>query len=317
MSAGDVMAEESKRTVLAAFAANFSIAIAKLVAGLLTGSGAMLAEAVHSVADTVNQVFLLVGINLSDTEADDDHPHGYGKEAFFWSFLVAIFIFVGGATFAFFEGARTLVESEFHERSTTELAVAFSVLGMAFLFEGASLAVAIRAIRRRARARDWSYWQYLRQSPDMTTKTVFWEDSAATMGLVIAATGLAAAEVDRSVVWDGLASVGIGTLLTGVALMLGLQARHLLLGAAAPDDTRRVLRSTVLGFDEVERVVRLLTMQLGSHSVLVTGELQVRRGLTTKEIETLVRRIDSAIAEELPQVRETFWELRSQVVDLS
>ncbi len=311
------MAEESKRTVLAAFAANLSIAIAKLIAGLLTGSGAMLAEAVHSVADTVNQLFLLVGINLSDTEADDDHPHGYGKEAFFWSFLVAIFIFVGGATFSFFEGTRTLVESEFHERSTTELAVAFSVLGMAFLFEGASLAVAIRAIRRRARARGWSYWQYLRQSPDMTTKTVFWEDSAATMGLVIAATGLAAAEVDRSVVWDGLASVGIGTLLTGVALMLGLQARHLLLGAAAPDDTRRVLRSTVLGFDEVERVVRLLTMQLGSHSVLVTGELQVRRGLTTKEIEMLVRRIDSAIAEELPQVRETFWELRSQVVDLS
>ena len=277
----------------------------------------MLAEAAHSAADTVNQVFLLVGINLSDADADDDHPHGYGKEAFFWSFLVAIFIFVGGATFSFFEGTRTLVEAEFHERSTTELAVAFSVLGMAFIFEGASLVVAIRAIRRRSRVRGWSFWQYLRRSPDMTTKTVFWEDSAATVGLVIAAAGLAAAELDRSVVWDGLASVGIGTLLTGVALMLGLQARHLLLGASASDETRRGLRSTVLGFDEVERIVRLLTMQLGSHSVLVTGQLQVRRGMTTREIEELVRRIDSAIAEELPEVHETFWELRSQVVDLS
>ncbi len=311
------MAEESKRAVLAAFAANFSIAIAKLVAGLLTGSGAMLAEAAHSAADTVNQLFLLVGINLSDTAADDEHPHGYGKEAFFWSFLVAIFIFVGGATFSFFEGTRTLVESEFHERSTTELVVAFTVLGVAFLFESASLMVAVRAIRRRSRVLGWSFRQYLRQSPDMTTKTVFWEDSAATTGLVIVAAGLAAAELDRSVVWDGLASLGIGTLLTGVALMLGTQARHLLLGAAASDDTRRVLRSTVLGFDEVERIVRMLTMQLGSHSVLVTGQLQVRRGLTTKEIEALVRRIDSAIAEELPEIHETFWELHSQVVDLS
>jgi len=317
MLVGDSVAEESKKAVLAAFAANLSIAIAKLAVGLLTGSGAMLAEAAHSAADTVNQVFLLVGINLSDTEADDDHPHGYGKEAFFWSFLVAIIIFVAGATFSFFEGTRTLVEAEFHERSTTELAVAFTVLGMAFLFEGASLAVAIRTIRRRCGARNWSFWQYLRQSPDVTTKTVFWEDSAATVGLVIVAAGLAAAEADRNAVWDGLASVGIGTVLTGVAGMLGLQARHLLLGAAAHDDTRRVLRSTVLGFDEVERIVRLLTMQLGSHSVLVTGELQVRRGMSTAEIESLMRRIDSAIAEELPEVRETFWELRSQVVDLS
>ena len=167
------------------------------------------------MADPVNQILLLISINLSDTNADEEHPHGYSKEAFFWSFLAAIIIFVAGATFSFFEGTRTLVQSTFEERSTTELSVAFGVLGLGFLFEGASLIVATRAIR-----------------------------------------------------------------------------------------------AIVLSVSEVDAVVRLLTMQLGAHSILVTGELQVRRGLSTGEIEALLRRVDEAIRESVPDVHETFWELR-------
>ncbi len=292
--------------------ANFAIALGKLAAGLLTGSAALLAEAGHSVADTVNQVFLLIGINLSDTVADESHPHGYGKEGFFWSFLAAIFIFVAGATFSFYEGIRTVVEEHGHDRSAADLGVAFGVLGMAALFESASFAVAVRSLLAGARRKAWGFLRYLRQSPDLTTKTVFFEDSAALCGLLLAALGLGVAELSGSEVWDGVASIGIGFVLVGVSVMLGLQARNLLLGAAAGEEIREALHRTVMSFPEVDHVVRLLSMQLGTHSVLVTGELEVRRGLKTEEIEDLLTRIDAKIGATLPEVKDTFWELRSR-----
>ena len=309
--------EESRTAVLAALVANIVIAVGKLEAGLLTGSGAMLAEAVDSMADSVNQAFLLIGIRLSDTRPDEEHPHGYGKEAFFWSFVAALFIFVAGATFSYFEGIRTLVEGEFHERESIELIVAFVVLGLAFLFEGTVLIIATRTLRRGARARGWSFWMFVRESPELTTKTVFWEDSAATLGLVVAALGLGLTELTSSEAWDGAASIVIGLILTAVALMLGLQARSLLLGAAAHRDVRDALRSRILSFDEVEVIVRLLTMQLGARSILVTAELQIVDGLTTTAIEDLLQRIEDAVREAEPDVSDSFFELRQHPLDTS
>ena len=302
--------EESRGAVLAAMAANFAIACGKLVAGALTGSAAMFAEAGHSIADTVNQVFLLLGINLSRTKADETHPHGYGKEAFFWSFLAAIFIFVAGAAFSFFEGTRTLIQEEAHDRSLFHLAVAFGVLGMAFVFESFSFTVAMRSLLSGAQRRGWSVLSYIRRSPDLTMKTVFFEDSAALTGLLLAAGGLALSEIAGSEVWDGIASICIGFVLAAVSLMLGMQARRLLLGAAANDDVREALHRTVMSFPEVRHIVRLLSMQLGSHSILVTGELELSRDLHTREIENLIVRIDQKIAAEVPDVTDTFWELR-------
>ncbi|MBK9610759.1 cation diffusion facilitator family transporter [Candidatus Amarobacter glycogenicus] len=304
------MSEESKPAVLAAMGANFAIAAGKLVAGVLTGSAAMLAEAGHSFADTVNQVFLLVGINLSNAAADEKHPHGYGKEAFFWSFLAAIFIFVAGAAFSFYEGIRTLIHPHPHERSHTELAIAFGVLGMAFIFELASFAIAIRGLLRGARRRNWSIVRYIRQSPDLTTKTVFFEDGAALTGLALAALGLFLSQSTGDESWDGIASVGIGVVLTIVAFLLGLQARNLLIGASAGKEVRDAIDDCLRGFPEVERVVRLLTMQLGAHAVLVNGELQLRRNITLDEAEDLLRRLDAQLAEGVPEVVDTFWELR-------
>ncbi len=300
---------ESKTAVLAAMGANFAIAIGKLAAGLLTGSAALLAEAGHSVADTVNQIFLLVGINLSDTRPDATHPHGYGKEAFFWSFLAAIFIFVAGAAFSFFEGIRTAVQNDVHERSAAELALAFGVLGMALAFESVSFAVAVRGLLAGARRRAWSFGRYIREAPDLTTKTVFFEDSAAITGLILAAGGLAITEIVGNEVWDAVASIGVGCVLAAVSVMLGLQSRHLLLGAAASEETRIGLHRALMTFPEVEGVQRMLTMQLGANSILVTGELRVRKGLTTEEIEDLLVRIDRKMAEDVPEVSETFWEL--------
>ena len=304
------MAKESRTAVLTAMTANFAIACGKLVAGVITGSAALLAEAGHSLADTVNQVFLLVGINLSTTVADEAHPHGYGKEAFFWSFLAAIFIFVAGATFAFYEGARTLIQENGHDRSTTELIIAFAVLGMAFLFESISFAVAVRSLLAGARHKRWSLFRYVRHSPDLTTKTVFYEDAAALTGLLFATAGLALSEAAGTETYDAVASLGIGCVLAAVSVLLGLQARNLLLGAAAGPEVGQAIRDTVASFPEVEHIVRILWMQLGAHSVLVTGELHVRRGLDTEQIEELLERIDARLAETVPDVTDTFWELR-------
>lgn len=306
------MAEESKSTVLAALAANAAIAAGKLVAGVLSGSSALLAEAGHSFADTANQVFLLIGINRSDSVPDEAHPHGYGKEAFFWSFLAAIFIFVAGATFSFYEGIRTLVELHVHHRSAFELLLAFGVLGMAFCFESASFGIAIRGIRRGARSRGWPFRRFLRESPDLSVKTVFWEDGAALTGLIVAAAGLGLSELTGTEAWDGIASIVIGGILSIAAVVLGLQARNLLLGAAAPVDTRLAIRKTVTGFPEVTALVRLLTMQLGPSSILVTGEIAIRHDLTIEQAEDLLQRIDAAISTAVPEVRDTFWELRHE-----
>jgi cation diffusion facilitator family transporter len=304
------MSEESRSTVLAAMGANFAIGAAKLTAGLVTGSAALLAEAGHSIADTVNQVFLLIGLNLAQNKPDETHPHGYGKEGFFWSFLAALFIFVAGATFSFYEGIRTIEEGHAHDRSTGELILGFGVLGMAFLFESFSWVVAVRSLVRSAREKRWSLWRYIRRSPDLTTKTVFWEDSAALVGLLLAAAGLGMSELSGNENWDGVASILIGCVLVAAALILGMQARNLLLGAAAGEDARAEIRKTVEGFPEVRKVVRLLTMQLGAHSVLVTGELQVSHGLTVTQVEDLMIRIDSELAATVPEVSDTFWELR-------
>ncbi len=304
------MSEESKTAVLAAMGANFGIAVGKLVAGLMTGSAAMLAEAGHSVADTVNQVFLLLGINLSDTHADEKHPHGYGKESFFWSFLAALFIFIAGAAFSLYEGIRTLIQDVDHHRTGQELTIAFGVLGVAFIFETISMFIAWRGLLAGARRKRWSVVRFLRESPDTTIKTVFFEDGAALTGLTIAAAGLGLSEITGNEVWDGLASVCIGVVLVIVAFILGAQSRRLLLGASAPADTTASIRATLDNFPEVERVVRLLTMQLGSHSVLVTGELQVRRELTADGIEDLLERVDTALKTSVPEVNDTFWELK-------
>lgn len=305
------MAEESRSTVIAAMATNVAIAVGKLVAGVFTHSSALLAEAGHSFADTMNQVFLLVGINLSDSQADAGHPHGYGKEGFFWSFLAAIFIFVAGATFSIYEGIHTLIEGGSHDRSAVELLVGFGVLAMAFVFESISFSIAIRALLKGAREHGWSLARYIRKSPDLSTKTVFWEDGAALTGLTIAAAGLLLSQLLGTEVWDGLASIAIGGVLAIAALILGMQSRSLLLGAAASEETRAAIRATVESFTEVEVIVRLLTMQIGTHSVLVTGELHVRPGLKTLEIEELIARIDAKLGETVPEVSDTFWELHA------
>ena len=303
------MAKGSKKVVLTALGANAVIAVAKFAVGLLTGSVAMLAEAAHSVADTVNQGFLLVSINLSDNPADEDHPYGHGKERFFWAFLAAVFIFVAGAFFSLYQGIQKLLGDSGEHHG--DFWPSYVVLGLAFLFDSYVLVTALKEAQRQAAELSIPVKQFLRETNDVTLKTALYEDVAATVGVLIAAGGLALLQITGNAIYDGIASILIGLLLIVVAIMLGRQTRDLLLGSSAPQRVQEAIRGAILEFSEVESVVNLLTMQLGLDSVLVTAEINLGNDLTTDEIENLLERMTARIRRDAPEVKNVYLEPHS------
>jgi cation diffusion facilitator family transporter len=284
---------------------DIAVAVSKLVVGLVAGSTAMLAEAAHSFADTTNQVFLLVGIKLSDRPADEDHPYGHGKDRVFWAFLAAIFIFVSGAFFSLYEGIRHLFEGEDY---TGDFWPSYLVLGLSLIFDLVSLVISGREARRRATHVGLSLLEFLRQYRALTLKTTFYSDIAAVLGVVIAALGLFLLQLTGDVFFDGLASILIGLILVAVALVLVLNARDLILGAAAVPGVRKQIRAAIASFPEVTTIIELLTMELGLSSVLVTGKVELRDNLTTDEIEALMRRITARVKADAPEVKNLYLE---------
>lgn len=302
------MAGGSERVVYTALAANIGITASKLTVGLSTGSTAMLAEAAHSFADSINQVFLLVSLRLSDNPADEDHPYGHGKERFFWAFLAAIFIFVAGAFFSFYQGLERFLNPTDHEGAFWP---SYLVLGIAFAFDMAVFIIAIREVRRRAKDLGIRAMDYLRQSSDVTLKTALYEDLAATVGVAIAAGGLFLVQITHNSRYDAIASMAIGVVLIAVAIMLGREARDLLLGAAAEPNVKEQVRSALMEHPDVRGVVELLTMQLGYKSILVTGRIDIRNSLSADEVERLMGSLGSQIKEQVPEVRNIYLEPRT------
>src|SRR4051794_3876784 len=209
---------ESLLTVLLALGANASVAVAKALAGVLTGSAALLAEAAHSVADCATELLLLAALHRSSRPADTAHPFGYGKERYFWSLLAAVSIFASGSMFALYEGVSTLFG---HGEAQSTSILSYIVLAVAFLLEGTSWVQAVRQTRQESRAENRSFWAYLRLIDDPTPKTVLFEDSAALVGLLVAFAGIGLHQITGSEVWDGVASIVIGVLLAFVAYLLG------------------------------------------------------------------------------------------------
>jgi cation diffusion facilitator family transporter len=297
----------TKKTVYAALTANLLIAVAKFVAGLISGSAAMLAEAAHSVADTTNQVFLLVSLRTSRREPDEEHPYGHGQDRFFWSFLVAVLIFFVGALFSIYHGVTALLHAG--EETHESFLISYVVLGGAFVFEAAALAVSAREFRRAAREEGHSFFEHFRLTRNTTMKVPLYEDAAALTGLVIAALGLLLSQATGNAVFDGLASIGVGVVLLVVAWELGRDSRALLLGEAMPPEDRERIREAMLSFPEVTDVLRLLTMHLGPDSVLVNAEIHVTDGLDTDQVEDLLERVTRKVREGTPEVTQTFIEL--------
>lgn len=298
--------------VVGALFANAVIAILKLVAAGITGSSGMMAEALHSIADTTNQVFLLLGLRFYKRPASEKHPFGYGKERFFWSFIAAIFIFGVGATYAIYEGIVKLR----HPHPPENLAWAYWVLGISFVLETGSIALAIYQEVKEAHHEGLTFFAHLRESKDPTAKTVIFEDSAALLGIVIAGAGLYLTEHHSGpgdgAYWDGLASIVIGLVLSVVAFVLARTSRGLLLGEAASPKSVRAIAQAIESHPNVVKVVELLTMHLAPKQILINAHINLRDDLVTGDIVTTVEEVEELIKRAEPKVEMIFLETARQ-----
>jgi cation diffusion facilitator family transporter len=294
--------------VLGALFANGLIAILKLAGALITGSSGMMAEAFHSIADTTNQVFLLLGLRFYKRPASDKHPFGYGKERFFWSFIAAIFIFGVGATYAIYEGIQKLA----HPHPPTNLGWAYGVLAISFVLESGSIALAIYQEVKEAHHEGLSFADYLRESKDPTAKTVLFEDSAALIGIVIAAAGILLTDYQvggaAGAYWDGLASIIIGIVLAIVAFVLARSSRGLLLGEAANPKVLAAIKQAIESHPNAERVCELLTMHLAPKQILINAHVRLKPELRTDEIVKSIAEIEARIKSAEPKVEMIFLE---------
>jgi cation diffusion facilitator family transporter len=287
--------EATRRTVIIAGAANILVGLAKLAAGIMSGSSAMLAEAAHSAADTLDQVFLLTSLRQADRPADREHPFGHGQERYFWSLLAAFGIFVAGGGFSIFEGLLSL-----SSRHSESLLVAYAALAVAFAAEGSSLARAFWQVRGEARRRHEEILSHVESSPDITVKVALFEDSAAVVGLVLAALGVGLRQLTGSPAWDGGASIAIGVLLVGVAVKLGMDSKELLIGRAASPEMERLIREEIESRPGVDALLELRTMHMGPDSLIVAARVALEDELGANEAEDLADEVDSRLSEKLP-----------------
>ena len=265
---------ESRIAIYGAIGANIAIAITKFVVAGITGSSAMLSEGIHSSVDTFNGVLLLVGLRLSKRPASVEHPFGHGKELYFWSLIVAVLIFGLGGGVSFYEG----IEHIRHPEPLRDPTWNYVVLAAAAVFEGTSFLIALRQFR--AQAGGTPFWQALDRSKDPTTYTVLAEDSAALAGLAVAALGIYLGHRFDMPVFDGAASMVIGLLLAGVALLLIAQSRGLLIGEGVRPETARAIRELAMAQPSVEEVGRVLSMYIGPDQVLAIVDVNFKDDTT-------------------------------------
>jgi cation diffusion facilitator family transporter len=295
--------EDSTLTVLLALAANLGVGILKLVAGLITGSAALLSEAAHSAGDCTTEVFLLVAQRKSRKRADGSHPFGYGKELYFWSMLAAVAIFVSGAGFSFYEGVHTVVGGS---ESSRHLWINYPVLALAAILEGISLRQAAAQMRRETARTRRSLGGYLRAPRDPTVNSVLLEDSAAIIGLVIAAAGVGLHQLTGSAVWDGAASIAIGVLLLGVTFVLARACEGLLIGRQADQRLIEQFVEFLEQQEEIDDVVDVLTMLVGTESVLLCTRVDFVDSFSAADLEQACVRVDGELREKFPMLGEVF-----------
>jgi cation diffusion facilitator family transporter len=279
------MHEGSKKAIFAAFVANLAIAVAKLVGFLFTGAASMLAEAVHSGADTTNQGLLFLGGAKARKTATEDHPFGYGRERYFWAFVVALVIFSLGSMFALFEGIEKLRQP--HELESVGWAV--GILLIAMVCESMSLRTAIKESSHTKGAESW--WTFIRRSKSPELPVVLLEDTGALLGLVLALLGLALAEITGNPRFDAIGSVAIGILLGAIAITLVVEMKSLLIGEAATPATVDSIRKAMESCDRVQKVIHLRTEHLGPDELLVGAKLAFDHDL---DVPGLAKAIDDA-----------------------
>jgi cation diffusion facilitator family transporter len=293
---------ESAGTVVLAGAVNLAIAVAKLVGGLISHSSAMLSEAAHSVADTVTEVLLFVALKRGTKPPDRRHPFGYGRETYFWAFIASLCTFIVGAGFSIFQGVQTIIE----RKPEGSPLVSYIVLAVSFVLEGSSLLKAIRQVRGSASRWRITPGQYLQATTDTTVKAVTFEDSAALVGLVLAALGLFLEQMTGSPVWDGVSAVAIGVLLIVVAGSLARANMSLLIGQSASPLIERRLREEIQNLDHVVDVPFMLTSVIGPGQLLIAAKVDFDDDVTAGDIERTADEAERRLVAQYEGVRYVF-----------
>jgi cation diffusion facilitator family transporter len=293
-------ASGSRKVVYAALVGNLLIAVAKFVAAAFSGSSAMLSEGVHSLVDTINEVLLIYGLHRAKTPPDNSHPFGYGRELYFWSFIVALLVLAMGAGVSLYEGVLHIITPE----PATHLPASYLVLGISMLFEGTSWAIALREFRKlKGRM---GYFDAFRQSKDPSTFTVLLEDSAALLGILIALAGLFSARWLHMPQLDGVASIGIALVLVVSASLLLRETKGLLIGEPA----HPVVRESILAIANADADVRcangVMTVQMGPNQVVAALSAEFEDSLTTPQIEACINRIEKQAKATHPELTALF-----------
>ncbi len=300
------MATGSKKVIYLALIGNALIAIIKFIAAAITGSSAMLSEAIHSLVDTGNQVLLLYGLKRAQRPPDKNFPFGYGKEIYFWSFIVAILIFALGAGVSIYEGIIHLL----HPKPITTPYINYIVIGFAMMFEGFAWYFAFKEFTKSKGK--WSYIMAVQRGKDPSIFVVLIEDSAALIGLVVAFLGIFLGQVTGIIYFDGAASIIIGLILAGTAIWLAYETKSLLIGESANDSIVQGIRELASGHDYVEHVNEVLTLHMGPDFILVNISLDFMDEATAGEIETTVEKLDKEIKKNYLQVKRVFVEAEAR-----
>jgi cation diffusion facilitator family transporter len=295
--------EGSKRAILAAFLANLGIALSKFVVFLLTGAASLLAEAIHSVADTGNQGLLFHGSRAASRPADDEHPFGYGNRRYFWAFIVALVLFSMGGLFAIYEGIQKLM----HPHELENVGLAIGILVFAVVLEGLSFRTAYIETNR-VRPQGTSLWRHIRETKSPELPVVLLEDTGALVGLLFALFGVTMAHVTDEPRWDAAGSLAIGVLLVVIALFLANEMASLLLGeTASPRDVARI-RDAIEAHDCVLRIIHLRTEHIGPDEIVLATKLEFNHGMTIEQLADEIDRVEASVRAAVPATRLIFIE---------
>ncbi len=295
------MHEGSRRAILAALLANLGIAAAKIAAFAVTGAAALLAEAIHSIADSGNEALLAFGGIRARRDPTPQHPFGYGRERYFWAFVVALVLFSLGSVFAVYEGIQKLI----HPRAVDHPTVGLVVLGVALVLECASMRTAARAAREERGDRSW--WQFVRTSKAPELPVVLLEDFGAVIGLVIAAVGISVSVTTGDPSYDAAASVAIGVLLGLIAAFLAVEMKSLLIGEAASPEDQAAIRAAIANGPEVDRLIHLRTEHLGPEDLLVAAKVDLAPR-ADRDTPRAIDRIEARIRARVPHARVIYLE---------
>jgi len=292
----------NRRAILAALAANTGIAVAKFVGWAMTGAASMLAEAVHSLADSGNQALLLWGGASAERPATEEHPFGFARERYFWAFVVSLVIFSLGSLFAIYEGVSKLLHP--HELTSPMVAVAILVAGIGM--EGVSFRTAVVEATKQKKQLGW--WAFIRQTKSPELPVILLEDLGALLGLVVALIGIGLASLTGDPRFDALGSITIGVLLGVIAALLATEMRSLLIGEAATIEDREAIRQSLSQTPSVERVIHMRTQHFGPDQLLVALKVQFEAGLTTEGIVDGINDAERRIRERVPAAKLVFIE---------